>query len=257
MRDRHVRLLGGFAALILLAAGAAACGGSTLPTIPTPVSSTWQYFSPSVTAGGTAVSTFTVSSTSTIGVTLASVAAADGSAIQPTLRVALGTPAAGGCTATSTKDTTPGWSAQIQTQLNSGSYCVSVTDTGGALPSTSVVTVRVTTSVSAPTTSVNTGTDLVTGTMLKGGSLMHEFAASFGGTATITLTSAGDGSATLNLGAGVWDGSTCRLLTLVNTTASSTPQITQAIDGGRYCLTLADAGQITSPTLFTVTITRP
>jgi hypothetical protein len=245
-------------ALLCLTVLASACGGTALiPTLPTPVHATWQYFSPTISVGGTSVSTFAVSSTATIGVTLASVVAADGTPALPTLRLVLGTPAGSACTATSTKDTVPGWSAQIQAPLNSGNYCVSVIDTTNALTPSSVVTVRVAINDSAPTTSANTSTDLVTGTMLQGGSLMHEFAASFGGASAITLTGAGDGTVTLTLGAGVWDGASCRLLTRFGAIASATAQIAQAIDGGTYCLTLADPGSLAAPAAFTASIVRP
>lgn len=257
MRDRNVRPLGALAGAFVALVAASACGGSTLPTLPTPVAATWQFFTVTLAPGGQGASTFSVPSTSTIGLTLASVVPADGQPILPTLRLVLGTASGVACSATTTKDVTPGWSAQIQTQLNAGNYCLSVTDATGALVSATAVTVRVTTSATAPTTSPNTNTDLFSNTLLKNGSTMHEFAAGFGGTASIDLTTAGDGTIALALGAGVWDGAACRLLTLMNTTASATPQINQVIDGGRYCMTIADVGQLTQPIAIGATIVRP
>ncbi len=254
--SRLAAVLGGLCAL------STACGRDTsitTPSLPTPVATTFQYFSPTLTPGGTNVSTFTVSAASTVSVTLGSIVPVGGD--QPagtTLRLVLGTPSGGGCTATSTQNVAPALAQQIQSALQAGTYCVSVTDVGG-LPGPSVVLVRVAIAAGASqTNTITTSTDFFQSSLGRGGAVTHQEIFNYGGPVTVILSSVGtDNSTTVGLAFGIWDGTACRVQTSVNTTAGATAQITTTVDAGSYCLRLLDLGTLTSTTLFTVVTTHP
>jgi hypothetical protein len=246
----------GLLGLVGLIGMTGACGTSTTTPTPvlTPVASTAQFFSTLVTPGATTVSTFAVSATSTVGVTLASVVVTGtGQPILPLMHLSLGTPGAGNsCTPTTTQSMPPALTAQIQTSLAAGTYCVAVTDFGG-IGSPATVTVRVAVSDGTPQVGTVTLTDVLTSVVTQHGVDTHEVVAGFGGPATINLATAGDGTVALGVSFGVWDGSTCRVNTTTTTVAGVDPQLTPTIDAGAYCLQIFDPGTLTAPTSFTIT----
>jgi hypothetical protein len=120
-----------------MSAAAAAAAGCSNPTVTTPSSSavtattSTDYFTGTLTPGGSAFFSFTVSSAGTAEVTLASTTMANiGPATPLALRVGLGTPLGEACSTVRTIDTVPGLEAQLLNSLGAGIYCVNVADIG-------------------------------------------------------------------------------------------------------------------------------
>jgi hypothetical protein len=123
--------------LLCLLAGlaGAACGdsNSTSPssTTTTPVETT-ELFSGTLSPRGSSFYSFSVTSTGTVSVTLASTASARiGPAGSSRLTIAFGAPSGFGCATTTAVDTTPGLSAQLTNgNTAAGIYCINVSDPG-------------------------------------------------------------------------------------------------------------------------------
>jgi len=115
----------------------------------------------------------------------------------------------------------------------------------------------------APTTSptpTSPVTETFSGQFTPGGSAARAFTAAAAGTVSITLTQIGPPSdAAVGLGIGIpqSNGSGCLLTQTVAATASTTPQITAAVDAGTYCVRLYDTGSLVTQVAFIVTIVRP
>ena len=236
----------------------AALGCNALYTAPTTAVPTHSQFSTALVApGGSTVSTFTLSATMTVGITLVSVVSnATGQALSPTMQLLLGTPtSATTCSPVSSKVVTPALASQIQASLNAGAYCVEVLDTGLSEPG--IVSVRVTTSSTTPTNnSTPANVDVFSSTVGAQGSATHEMAIFFNGATTLTLLSAG-ASVTVGVSFGAWDGQTCRFISTLTATASVNPLFSTAVDPGTYCIRVYDVGLLTAPIRFTLDTLHP
>jgi hypothetical protein len=235
-----------------------AAGCSSLYTAPTAVVPTTSQFNTSVVPlGGSTISTFTLSATTTVGVTLVSVISnVTGNVLEPTMNLVLGTPiGTTTCRAVAGTAVIPALAAQIQQSLAAGTYCVQVFDAGLVEPG--IVTVRVNTSSTAPTNIPSpANTDIFSSTLGPQGSATHQLALFYNGTATLTLVSAGAATA-IGVGLGAWDGQVCRLNAAATTIASLNPLFQVPVDPGNYCVRVWDVGQLTAPILFTVDTLHP
>lgn len=235
-----------WAAAVLLLALVAGCGSTTTTPSTSDFTSATQFFSGSLAPTKTSgVFTFSLTATSTTNVTLGSVtSAATGEPSSATLTLNLGTVSGAACTPTTTKAVAAALAAQVTTTLATGTYCVTVADTGGLAEITNF-TIRVTsTTGTAPVALVKF--DLFPTTLARNGSATKTFVAVTEGTASLTLTTvAADTVIAIEVGLGLWDGSACRLNTTVVTTGGTDPQITTSIDAGTYCILLKDIGQLT------------
>jgi hypothetical protein len=121
------------ASALALAALTTACSDPVAPTLPNPVAPTiTEYFSGTLTIGGSTLHTFSVNQIGGIKVTLTEVA--PGAAVQ----LSVGTPstATGACAALSGLTTVAGPTAQISGNTTiPGNFCVSVTDIGNLVES--------------------------------------------------------------------------------------------------------------------------
>jgi hypothetical protein len=236
----------------------AALGCNALYTAPTTAVPTNSQFSTALVApGGSTVSTFNLSATTTVGITLVSVvSSATGQALSPTMQLLLGTPTgATTCSPVSSKVVTPALASQIQSSLSAGAYCVQVLDSGLGEPG--IVTVRVNTSSAAPTNiSTPARFDIFSSTVGAHGSATHEMAIFFNGATTLTLASAG-ASVTVGVSFGAWDGQACRFISTLTATASANPLISTVVDPGNYCIRVYDVGLLTAPILFTLDTLHP
>ena len=126
-----------FLLLVVLASiGAAGCGDDE-PTTPTSASTeasvdaTTRLFAGTLAPRGSAFYSFTVSQSSDVLVTLASLTAAGDRAPLPVpLVLGLGVPRGTACATTTTVDTTADLSAQIRESRAAGVHCASLVDPG-------------------------------------------------------------------------------------------------------------------------------
>src|SRR5215510_11494648 len=94
-------------------------------------------------------------------------------------------------------------------------------------------------------------------TMGVGGSSFYSFSVSEYGTVNVTLTAVSgvdDPSVAIGLGLGVPSGFGCTPSSTTTTAAGSTPQITNTLETGVYCLRVYDVGNLTGPLTFDVIV---
>jgi hypothetical protein len=115
------------------------------------------------------------------------------------------------------------------------------------------------TSATSPT-ATSPVTETFSGQFTPGGSAARSFVAASAGTVSITLTQVGPpADAVVGLGVGIpqASGAGCYLTQVVQTGASSSPQLTVSVDAGTYCVRLHDPGTLAAQIAFTVTLVRP
>jgi hypothetical protein len=109
-------------------------------------------------------------------------------------------------------------------------------------------------STTAPTTSSN---DNFSSTLAVRGTATHTVTVVKAGTVTVTLDSiipvavVGVGFGLSNTTSG-----TCTVTTSMDT-SGGTDQLSSAVDVGTYCVRISDIGNLTQPSSFSMTITRP
>ena len=91
------------------------------------------------------------------------------------------------------------------------------------------------------------------------GTATRTIIASGAGPVSVQLDSLGGASGPVDfaLGMPANDGRGCYLTRSVRTVPGSASALSLQVDPGRYCVRLADTGQLTSNTTFSVTITHP
>jgi hypothetical protein len=140
----HVRTPWSAVALLALGVLSAACGNNnTTPTTPTaPTSPVTETLNGSMAKYGTAIRTFTASTSGTVSVTLTSA----GPPSTIVLGLGLGIRAATGldCKFSTTVNTPAGAAAQLTAAVDAGTYCAGAYDIGNVGPNGITVTVTVT-----------------------------------------------------------------------------------------------------------------
>src|SRR5215467_12627991 len=113
------------------------------------------------------------------------------------------------------------------------------------------------------TTTTNPQTEIFTGTLSQNGAFQHIFTITTLGAVTVTITGlAPNTSQIVGLSLGVWTGAQCSTSPQTggasNDTATTGSSITlNATAGGNLCARLYDVGFVTTPVLYTITITHP
>jgi hypothetical protein len=104
-------------------------------------------------------------------------------------------------------------------------------------------------------------TETFAGTLAVGGSRFYSFTVGQYGTVTVTLTrltgAFDPATTTVVLGFGRPAGTGC---SVANTTVASpgdTPQTSNTLEAGVYCVRISDAGVLTAPAAFSIDIARP
>jgi hypothetical protein len=249
------------ALLCLLAAVSAGCGDDspTAPTPETPVVVT-ELFSGTLSAGGNGFYSFSVPTTSSVGITLVSLTpSASGPALTTPMTIGLGQPEGTGCKLTTSLTVTPGLAPQISRPLDPNIYCASIADAGGLSATTNFVVriMKVPSGFSFPTGSPKT--EKFETNLPVGGAVTRTFTATQAGNVTFTLQNTTPGGAAVGLGIGFWrgDGVTCSLTRSLTVTPGSSPQISIDVDPGTYCAKLFDVATLTEPVFFTLEIVFP
>ncbi|HET9832333.1 MAG TPA: hypothetical protein VFP91_11505 [Vicinamibacterales bacterium] len=116
---------------------------------------------------------------------------------------------------------------------------------------------------SASNPAPNPQTEVFTGTLSTNGAFQHIFTITTLGAVTVSITSlAPTSSQIVGLSLGVWTGSQCSTSPqtggAANDTATTGSSITlNATAAGNLCARLYDVGFVTTPVLYTMTITHP
>ena len=116
---------------------------------------------------------------------------------------------------------------------------------------------------SASNPAPNPQTEIFTGTLSTNGAFQHIFTITTLGAVTVSITSlAPTSSQIVGLSLGVWTGSQCSTSPqtggAANDTATTGSSITlNATAAGNLCARLYDVGFVTTPVLYTMTITHP
>jgi hypothetical protein len=108
-----------------------------------------------------------------------------------------------------------------------------------------------------PTTTSTGTTETFSGSLLPQGSDVYTFTVSQAGTVSITLASLSpSATVAVGLGLGTPSGTTSCTLSSSNPTAmaGSAPQITVTENPGSYCVEIYDVGNLTSTSIFSITI---
>jgi len=118
--------------LLVAAALSAGCSGSSASTTtPTVSGSLTEVFTGSLAVNGSGFYSFTVSSTGTTSVMLASITTAvPGPAVNLAVSLGVGVPAGIGCPVTTAVTVGPALTSQIAITLDPGIYCVNIADIG-------------------------------------------------------------------------------------------------------------------------------
>lgn len=113
-------------------------------------------------------------------------------------------------------------------------------------------------SASPTAPSTTTTTETYSGTLGIGALVIHAFPITGSGTVRIVITELSPAStAQVGLGFGVWDGVNCALA--LTTNAAKVNQLFEASVGvaANYCVSLADANNLTETTTYTVRVEHP
>jgi hypothetical protein len=98
---------------------------------------------------------------------------------------------------------------------------------------------------------------LFTGTLRTNGAATYPFTATAGGTITATLTTLAPNSLGIGLSIGTWTGSACQVV-IANDNAVQAAVVTGTVTAAaNLCVRVYDAGRLTAPADFTVTIVHP
>jgi hypothetical protein len=252
-------------ALIVVSLASAGCGDSTdgTPTAPSGGGAFTETFAGTLKTGGTAFYSFAIGATNlgqpaNLFITLTSVTTTATGAVVTGVspQIGIGVPAGTGCALNQSVLAPPGLAPQISVFLAPGTYCVSITDTGG-LTGDSDFAVRITqgalnvqSSTSPETFASNLavkGTSTRTFTIAGGTSI---------GTVTATLSSVTP-SQTVGFAIGVWrsDNNTCSLTASAETTGGASFSLPAS--QGIYCIKVFDTGTLTDFVAFSVAIAHP
>jgi hypothetical protein len=104
------------------------------------------------------------------------------------------------------------------------------------------------------------GTDTFTGQMAPGGTAMHQFIASAGGTVNVTLTTTDPAGTLVGLGIGIPGNNVgaCDLTKTVQARPGTAAQLSATVDAGDFCAGAFDVGGLsTRGVLVTYTVAHP
>ena len=115
-------------------AGGAACSSTTAPTEAdsriTPLVFNTETFAGTLEKSGSGFYSFVINQAGPAALTLAAVQTPGGAALATALGIGVGIPAGTGCARSQSQTTVPGLAAQLTVNLNPGTYCAAVFDTG-------------------------------------------------------------------------------------------------------------------------------
>lgn len=114
-------------------------------------------------------------------------------------------------------------------------------------------------STPTPTTPTATFTDTFSGTLVLHGASNYPFTVNAAGSVTVTLTTVSpDTGAVMEIYLGTWNGTSCSIASISNTSASQGATITGTVTGaGSLCARIADSGTLAATENYTLTVVHP
>ncbi len=247
--------------LACLTALAACHSTATAPTTTTPTTptSSTNLFQGGVDPGGIATQTYTATVAGALTMTLANVSVDVNQPLAQALTLAAGTPDSNGaCVVSVTQRAVPGLKAQLTGTVQSGTYCVTVSDPDGRLPGTVNFTVVV---AAGPQTSQVTAAGSSTWATNIGlganGSASRLVPTSAGGTLSVSLDSLSYPSGQLGLGIGVPGPGGSGCVPAQVAIGGVTTTLSALVDTGNFCVEVFNVGRTAGPVNFSSTISHP
>jgi hypothetical protein len=110
-----------------------------------------------------------------------------------------------------------------------------------------------------PTTPAPTFTDTFSGTLTINGATNYPFTVNAAGSVTVSLTTvAPDTGAIMGLDLGTWNGTSCAVSSITNTSASQGASVTGTVTGaGTLCARIHDVGALVTSENYTITAVHP
>lgn len=258
-----VRLRTPVCVFVGIAAIAAACSKDSA-SITSPSSTTGdrltEVFTGTVPVQGSRFYSFTVSNAGIVELTLVSLSLdGRGSTLTTAMGLGSGTPNGTDCDLTNSVNTAPGLTIQLRTAMAAGTHCVKVFDIGNLTTPVNFAVRMDTQSTTSPSTITSPTTETFSSALAIRGASSRSFIVSNAGTVKVTLTSVGPPSLPIGLGLGIRGGTVpCTLSISLTTEAGDSPQISQPVDPGSYCVAVYDVGNLTIAELpFSLTIEYP
>ena len=249
------------AILIASAMLGSACGDD-VPTEPDPIPipAAVDVFVGTLSPGGSSFYSFTMFEAGAVHVLVANVRRSGLNVpVSTPLALAIGRPQGTGCAITEGEQlVTPALAAQHRTSLAVGVYCVNFADRGGLTEPVDFL-IRIIYPAEKYAPSGGTGSSTFASTMLRGGTASRSFGQSNAGTLRVLLNSVSPASSVgLAIGVPALVGTSCLPTFETTVAAGAATEFSAQTDGGDYCVSIFDRGQITSESVsFSIDIIRP
>ncbi len=245
--------------LLVITLVASACDDSpTQPTTPVAPSTFTETFSGTLPALGTSFYSFSVFQTGQVSLMFGSLTpAGTDTPLDTPVWIGFGIPKGTGCDVSSPVLISPGLTYQVSNLFLPGTYCVNINDPG-SLSGAADFAIRIV-QYPSETAAGDPGSSLFRSDLTVGGVGVRTFTATKAGTVIVTLTELGP-PAGVEASVGVGLPSTtiaggCNVATAIVTAAPA--EFSVPVVAGTYCVKIADVGNFTQTTTFSITIVRP
>jgi hypothetical protein len=246
--------------LLVAALSASGCNNDspTQPTGPTTPSTFTETFAGTLPALGNAFYSFSVFQTGQVSLMFGSLTpTGTDTPLDVPLWIGFGIPKGTGCDVSSPVLIAPGLTYQVSNTFLPGTYCVNINDFG-ALTGSADFAIRIV-QYPSDTAPGDPGSSLFRSDLTVGGVGVRTFTATQAGTVVVSLTELGPPpgvEASVGIGLPSSDGSGgCNVATAI--VASAPAEFSLPVVAGVYCVKIADVGNFTGTTTFSITIVRP
>jgi len=244
--------------LLVLALLAGACDDTPTAPEPIPPATFAETFAGTLPVSGSRFYSFSVFQTGVVSLMFGSLTpTGTDSPLGTPVWIGFGIPKGIGCDVSSPVLIAPGLTYQVSNTFLPGTYCVNINDFGD-LAGPADFAIRIV-QYPSETAAGEPGTSLFRSDLTVGGVGIRTFPATKAGTVVIQLTELGPPSgveASIGVGLPRTDGSGgCNVTTAIVTAAPA--ELAVPVVAGTYCVKIADVGQFTGATTFSMNIIRP
>jgi len=242
--------------LLVLALIAGACSDTPTAPEPVPPSTFSETFAGTLPVFGSRFYSFSVFETGVVSLMFGSLTpTGTDTPLNVPVWIGFGIPKGTGCDVSDPVLIAPGLTYQVSNTFLPGTYCVNINDFGD-LPGSADFAIRIV-QYPSDTAPGDPGSSLFRSDLTVGGVGIRTFTATTAGTVVIQLTELGppaDVEASIGVGLPRSDGG-CNVVTSIVTSAPA--ELGVPVVAGRYCVKIADIGQFTGTTTFSMNIIRP